>query len=212
METKMIDSSEDLTVGNTTLSTPRAMKIGMVLKWGLDCWKYNIMHHSKSNGDGIGGRRCRFNCRTERGSWTRGFHKMIGFVNIFMQILWAGFGPGCREKRRLQVLPNVRRRVRLLGIHTNLCSENNSMVVTWMFMNKALKKLTHTHTGINVIQSIVYSRGSNLTRIYFSRFYMFVLEKDDEIIAAASIRYFFLFDSNLFDFFLVIEFVNTLCN
>lgn len=41
---------------------------------------------------------------------------------------------------------------------------------------------------------------------------MFVLEKDDEIIAAASIRYFFLFDSNLFDFFLVIEFVNTLCN
>nr|ACU15897.1 unknown [Glycine max] len=62
------------------------------------------------------------------------------------------------------------------------------MVVTWMFMNKALKKLTHTHTGINVIQSIVYSRGSNLTRIYFSRFYMFVLEKDDEIIAAASIR------------------------
>lgn len=71
METKMIDSSEDLTVGNTTLSTPRAMKIGMVLKWGLDCWKYNIMHHSKSNGDGIGGRRCRFNCRTERGSWTR---------------------------------------------------------------------------------------------------------------------------------------------
>jgi len=32
---------------------------------------------------------------------------------------------------------------------------------------------------------------SNLNRIDFNRFYMFVLEEDDAIIAAASIRYFF---------------------
>ncbi|KAJ1394085.1 Jas TPL-binding domain, partial [Sesbania bispinosa] len=67
--------------------------------------------------------------------------------------------------------------------------ENNSKVaVAWMLMNEAFETIIDKYTGINVLQSIVYSCGSNLTRINFSRFYTFVMEKDDEIICAATIR------------------------
>ncbi|KAK7346760.1 hypothetical protein VNO80_21283 [Phaseolus coccineus] len=72
----------------------------------------------------------------------------------------------------------------------NLFLENNSRVaVSWMLMNEAFKTITDRKTGINVVRSIVYSCKSNLTRIDFSRFFMFVLEEDDAIIAAASIRF-----------------------
>ncbi|WVZ24922.1 hypothetical protein V8G54_003466 [Vigna mungo] len=74
--------------------------------------------------------------------------------------------------------------------YMNLFLENNSKVaVTWMLMNEAFEKITDRKTGINVVRSIVYSCKSNLSRIDFSRFYMFVLEEDDAIIAAASIRF-----------------------
>ncbi|KAL9326749.1 hypothetical protein ACSQ67_007394 [Phaseolus vulgaris] len=72
----------------------------------------------------------------------------------------------------------------------NLFLENNSRVaVSWMLMNEAFKTITDRKTGINVVRSIVYSCKSNLNRIDFNRFYMFVLEEDDAIIAAASIRF-----------------------
>ncbi|BAT75808.1 Increased DNA methylation 1 [Vigna angularis] len=74
--------------------------------------------------------------------------------------------------------------------YMNLFLENNSKVaLTWMLMNEAFEKITDRKTGINVVRSIVYSCKSNLSRIDFSRFYMFVLEEDDAIIAAASIRF-----------------------
>ncbi|TKY55491.1 Increased DNA methylation 1 [Spatholobus suberectus] len=117
-------------------------------------------------------------------------------------------GPGCQEiYEKLEVSLGIRNdnlakyswrvihqmdipKDKEVAAAMNLYLENNSKVaVTWMLMNEAFETITDRHTGINIIQSIVYSCGSNLTRIDFSRFYMFVLEKDDEIIAAASIRF-----------------------
>ncbi|KAK7330812.1 hypothetical protein VNO77_25015 [Canavalia gladiata] len=116
-------------------------------------------------------------------------------------------GPGCREiYEKLEVSLGIRNDIRssyswriirqmdmtseVVSATRSLQLENNSKVaVTWMLMNEAFETITDRHTGINIIQSIIYSRGSNLPRVGFSRFYMFVLEKDDEIIAAASMRF-----------------------
>lgn len=115
-------------------------------------------------------------------------------------------GPGCREIHdKLEVSLGIRnyysakyswRVIRRLDkkskkvYATRTPYYNSSVAVTWMLMNEAFETITDRNTGINVIQSIVYSCGSDLARIDFSRFHMFVLEKDeDEIIAAASIRF-----------------------
>ncbi|XP_061337045.1 increased DNA methylation 1-like [Gastrolobium bilobum] len=116
-------------------------------------------------------------------------------------------GPGCREiyekmegslgikndvfaSYSWRVIRHMDMNPKVASASRNLHLENNSKVaVTWMLMKEAVKTITDRHTGINVVQSVVYSCGSNLTRINFSRFYTFVLEKDDEIIAAASIRF-----------------------
>ncbi|CAJ1943270.1 unnamed protein product [Sphenostylis stenocarpa] len=115
-------------------------------------------------------------------------------------------GPGCQEiYEKMRVSLGIRndysakyswRVIRLMETfkkdpaEMHLYVENNSKVaVTWMLMNEAFETIIDRKTGINVVQSVVYSCKSNLTRIDFSRFYMFVLEEDDEIIAAACIRF-----------------------
>ncbi|CAL0331168.1 unnamed protein product [Lupinus luteus] len=89
-----------------------------------------------------------------------------------------------RVIRQIDITPEV------VSATRNRELENNSKVaVAWMLMNEAFQTITDRYTGIDVVQSVVYSRGSDLTRINFSRFYTFILEKDDEIIAAACIRF-----------------------
>ncbi|XP_019422215.1 PREDICTED: increased DNA methylation 1-like isoform X2 [Lupinus angustifolius] len=89
-----------------------------------------------------------------------------------------------RVIRQSDIIPEV------VSATRNQQLENNSKVaVAWMLMNEAFQTITDRYTGIDVVQSVVYSRGSDITRINFSRFYTFVLEKDDEIIAAACIRF-----------------------
>ncbi|KAL4602359.1 hypothetical protein ACB092_10G047600 [Castanea dentata] len=55
-------------------------------------------------------------------------------------------------------------------------------------MNESFDPIIDRHTNTNVIHSVIYNRESNLTRINFQRFYTAILEKDDEIISAASLR------------------------
>ncbi|XP_022777111.1 increased DNA methylation 1-like [Durio zibethinus] len=65
---------------------------------------------------------------------------------------------------------------------------NSKVALAWLVMNECFLSTIDRHTRANIIQSIVYNRGSNLTRINYSGFYTAVLEKNDEIICVASIR------------------------
>ncbi|KAI9111122.1 hypothetical protein K1719_017997 [Acacia pycnantha] len=67
--------------------------------------------------------------------------------------------------------------------------ENNAKVaITWKLMNEAFVPIVDRYSGHNVVQSVIYSLGSELPRIDYSRFYTFILEKDDEVVSAASVR------------------------
>ncbi|GAV87707.1 LOW QUALITY PROTEIN: hypothetical protein CFOL_v3_31133, partial [Cephalotus follicularis] len=64
----------------------------------------------------------------------------------------------------------------------------NSMVaLAWSLMNDCFLTNLDKHK-INVVQSVVYSRGYNLTRINFNRFYTVIWEIGDEVISTASLR------------------------
>ncbi|KAM3686918.1 hypothetical protein ACB098_10G038500 [Castanea mollissima] len=65
---------------------------------------------------------------------------------------------------------------------------NCKIAVVWDMMNESFDPIIDRHTNTNVIHSVIYNRESNLTRINFQRFYTAILEKDDEIISAASLR------------------------
>lgn len=59
-----------------------------------------------------------------------------------------------RVVRQMDMTPKV------LSAARNLHIENNSKVaVAWMLMNEAFETITDRHTGTNVVQSVVYSRG-----------------------------------------------------
>ncbi|KAI4327170.1 hypothetical protein L6164_019662 [Bauhinia variegata] len=67
---------------------------------------------------------------------------------------------------------------------------NAKVALAWNLIDESFESITDRLTGIDVIQRVMYSCGSNLTRTNFRRFYTFIIEKEkeDEIICAACIR------------------------
>ncbi|KAG6788727.1 hypothetical protein POTOM_004804 [Populus tomentosa] len=65
---------------------------------------------------------------------------------------------------------------------------NSKIALAWEVLDECFTTIIDRHTQINVVQSVAYSRGSNLNRINFRGFYTAILEKNDDIISAATIR------------------------
>ncbi|CAL9029252.1 unnamed protein product [Prunus brigantina] len=65
---------------------------------------------------------------------------------------------------------------------------NSKIAVAGVLMHHCFENIIDRFTGTNVVQSVIHSQGSNLGRLNFRGFYTAILEKDDEIISAASIR------------------------
>ncbi|KAL5815115.1 hypothetical protein ACOSQ3_025910 [Xanthoceras sorbifolium] len=60
--------------------------------------------------------------------------------------------------------------------------------VAWTVMDECFESNIDRHTGIDVLQRVIYNCGSNLMRINFIRFFTTVLEKVDNIISVATLR------------------------
>ncbi|KAJ1383645.1 Zinc finger, PHD-type [Sesbania bispinosa] len=66
---------------------------------------------------------------------------------------------------------------------------NAKVPVAFSLMNECFETITDRHTGINVVQNVLYScRSPDLTRVNFIRFHILIPEVDDAIVCAASIR------------------------
>ncbi|KAH9721047.1 PHD-type domain-containing protein [Citrus sinensis] len=65
---------------------------------------------------------------------------------------------------------------------------NSKVSVAWTVMEEIFMPVIDRYTGINITQSVIYNRESNLRRVNFRGFYTAILERNDEFISVASIR------------------------
>ncbi|KAG6790408.1 hypothetical protein POTOM_006561 [Populus tomentosa] len=65
---------------------------------------------------------------------------------------------------------------------------NSKLAVALTIMEECFQSMVDPRTGIDMIPHALYNWGSDFARLNFFGFYTVVLEKDDVLVSAASVR------------------------
>ncbi|KAH9288434.1 hypothetical protein KI387_032551 [Taxus chinensis] len=117
---------------------------------------------------------CGQNCKKV----SMGLHQLLGISNLIEEGLTWTLLRSINEDRRF-CSPQ---RLALMA------ECNTKLAIALAVMEECFERMVDPRTGIDMIPQVVYSWGSNFSRLNYQGFYTVVLEREDDLISVASIR------------------------